>query len=401
MRKILVASFIFFALFGYGLLLSQMNVKVIQETLEPSNYAGYYDYRGVTNVHSSLSLGSGSVQEVINGAQEAGLDFLFLTDLNLFAANSVPEGYHRQTLVLAAAEYSYLDSRLLLYDISRRHQLDSLGQAQVLLADLLSQSGPDAQQDLIILAHPSKPGFSWSGVYPSGLDGLEVINLKSVWQHAWNSSKISFLWSALVYPFNSHLALLRLYEEPQYELTLWDQLSTSRRMIGMAGADATAKTSPIGRFYLKFPAYQTSFGLVSNHVLLRSELTGETESDRRKILKALSEGQFYFSLDVLGNPKGFMAFVQDGERTHPMGSRIKWAPGMKIMVHLPHKPSTPFESAILKDGQHIMSSNSVDTTYEIHGPGVYRVVVRVFMALTLPDGQRWISWIYANPFYID
>lgn len=401
MRKILVVSFIFFLLFAYGLVMSQMSVSVIQEKLEPSNYPGYYDYRGVSNVHTSRGLGSGSAASVIRSAQEAGLDFLFITDLNAFGPNPVQEGYHRQLLVMTANEYSYLDSRLLLYDVDRRHQLDTLGQAQVLLADLLSQSGPDSKQDLIILAHPAKPGFSWSGPYPSGLDGIEVINLKSIWQQAWNASKISFLWSAIVYPFNSQLALVRLYDEPQTELALWDQLSASRRTIGMVGAEATAKTSPIGSFYLRFPSYQTSFNLVSNHVLLRAELTGEAERDRRKILKALSEGQFYMSLDLLGNPKGFAAYLQDGDKTYPMGSRVKWNPGTKIIVHLPRMPKTPFEAAFLKDGQHIMSSNSVDTEYEVHGPGVYRIVVRIFTALTLPDGQRWISWIYSNPFYVD
>src|ERR1035437_9593946 len=139
-------------------------------------------------------------------------------------------------------EYSYLESRLLTYDRLHRHSLESLGQAQVLLADLLSQSGPDAEPDLIILAHPSKPGFSWTGAYPSGIDGIEVLNLKSIWQQAWNSSKISFLWSAIIYPFNLQLALLRLYEEPGEELNLWDQLSMKANTIGMAGAEATEKT---------------------------------------------------------------------------------------------------------------------------------------------------------------
>jgi hypothetical protein len=84
-----------------------------------------------------------------------------------------------------------------------------------------------------------------------------------------------------------------------------------------------------------------------------------------------------------------------------MGSRAKWQPGMKLIVHLPQKPKVPFEAAFLKDGQHLMSSNSQDTEYELQGPGVYRVVIRVFTALTLPDGQRWISWIYTNPFYLE
>lgn len=401
MRRILITSLIFFCFFGYGLILSQTNLNIIKEELEPANHPGFYDYRGVTNVHTNRNLGSGSPSSVIRAAQDAGLDFLFITDLNAFTQPPVPEGYHRQLLVLSAAEYSYLESRLLVYDMKRRHSLESLGQAQVLLADLLSQSGPDAKEDLIVLAHPSKPGFSWKGAYPSGLDGIEVINLKSVWQHAWNNSKVSFLWSVLVYPFNPDLALLRLYEEPQSEIDLWDQLSSTRHTIGIAGADATAKTGSVGSFYLRFPRYQTSFSLFSNHVLLRSELTGETESDRRKILGALSRGHFYMSLDLFGNPKGFAAHIVDGDKTHQMGSRIKWTPGMKLFVRLPQKPRFPFETAFIKDGQHIMSSNSVDTEYELHGKGFYRVIVRVFLPLTLPDGQRWMTWIYTNPFYVE
>lgn len=401
MRKILVSSVIFFLLFFYGLILSQTRVSVFNEQLEPKNPSGFFDYRGVTNVHTNRGGGSGSPAQVIREAQEAGLDFLFITDLNYFGVSPVPEGYHRKLLVATGAEYSYLDSRLLTYDRNRKYNLESLGQAQVLLADLLSQSGPDSQADLIVLAHPSKPGYSWTGPYPSGLDGIEVLNLKSIWQAAWNNSKFSFLWSAIIYPFNQQLALLRLYEEPEEELKLWDQLSATRETVGMAGADATAKTGSGGDFYLKFPSYQTSFSLVSNHVLLRSELTGESEGDRRKVFDALSRGQSYMCLDVLGNPKGFTAYIQDGEKIVPIGGRAKWTPGMKLIVKLPSKPTVPFETAFFKDGQHIMSSNSVDTEYEIHGKGVYRVIVRVFPTVSLLDGQRWLTWIYANPFYLD
>jgi hypothetical protein len=400
-RKVLIASIIFFLFFVYWLVLSQLQVSVIPEELEPANYPGFYDYRGISNVHTNRANGSGTPQEVIRAAQEAGLDYIFITDLNVFSGPQVPEGYHRQLLAMTGEEYSYLESRLLTYDILRRHSLESLGQAQVLLADLLSQSGPDAAADLIILAHPTKPGFTWTGAYPSGLDGIEVINLKSVWEKAWNDSKISFFWSALVYPFNPQFALLRMYVEPQDELNLWDQLSITRPTVGMAGAEATARTISLGSLHVRFPSYQRSFSLLSNHVVLRSELTGEAEGDRRKILKALSDGQFYFSIDVLGNPKGFAAFIQEGQKVIPMGGKLKYSPGMKIVVHLPQKPKVPFETKFIKDGQEQMASNSVDTEYELHGKGVYRVIVRVFPTLTLPDGQRWMTWIYSNPFYVE
>jgi hypothetical protein len=387
--------------FFYGLVLSQIRVGVFNEQLEPKNAAGFFDYRGVTNVHTDQSGGSGTALEVIREAQEAGVDFLSITDHNIFEKSSVPEGYHRKLLVTQGAEYSYLDARLLTYERERGSAFDSLGQAQLYLADLLSQTHPETRTEMVVLAHPFKPGYSWTGPIPPGLNGIEVLNLKSIWQAAWMSSKISFLWSAVIYPFNPQLSLLRLYDEPEEELKLWDQLSMSRNTVAMAGADATAKTgSGGGPIYLKFPSYATSFSLISNHVLTRSELTGEAEGDRRKIFDALSKGQSYMCLDVLGNPKGFVAYIQDGERILPVGSRAKWVPGMKLIVKLPSQPLVPFETAFIKDGQHFMSSNSVDTEYEIHGPGVYRTIVRVFPTLSLLDGQRWLTWIYVNPFYL-
>ncbi len=381
--------------------MSQYNVRVLPDTLELPNSTEFYDYRGATHVHSSKGFGSGTYQDIITDAQNADLDYLIFTDFNVFERNESTEGYQRQLLVMLGGSFSYLDSRILIYDVHTHRQLTSLGQVQVLLADMLSQKGRDADQDLLVLAHPFKPGFSWTGPYPSGLDGLEIINLKSVWQKAWRNSKASFFWSVLVYPFNLELALLRLYEEPKEELQLWDKLNTQQKTIGFAGNDASARTGSVGDFYFKFPSYEVAFELLSNHVLLTSELTGEAAGDRRKVMEALTAGQFYLSLDVLGNPKGFSAFIEDRDKIIPMGAKIRFHNGQRLKVRLPQKPRVPFEIAFYKGGELLMSSNSRETEYHIPGPGVYRVVVRVIPTMPLPDGKRWISWIYTNPFYVE
>jgi len=123
--------------------------------------------------------------------------------------------------------------------------------------------------------------------------------------------------------------------------------------------------------------------------------------DREKILSALKKGQFFMSLDILADPKGFLAEVRhlDGE-TYPMGSVLIWKKDLELFVRLPHKPIVPFEIAIFKDGELMMSSNSQETIFSIHSHGVYRVVVRVIPTFPLPDGKKWIPWIYSNPFYI-
>lgn len=391
---------IFFLLVCYGLSLSFVHIPVIEESLEPVAAPGVYDYRGAINVHTQLNQGSGDIQEIAKAGLDSGLDYVMLSDLNTFGTDPVPGSYHRQLLMFGASQVSYLDSRILLLDISKSRQLESLGQAQTMLADLLSQSGDEEAKDLIVLSHPFNPDMRFIQQAPSGLDGIEVLNLKSVWENAWAKSKASFFWSLLIYPFNSHLALLRLYQTPEQEIQMWDQLSAKKHAVGLVGAEATARAGPIGDLYVKFPSYQTFFSLASNHVLLSSELTGEAEADIRKIGRALSLGQFYFSLDVLGNPKGFNAYLNSHDKVFPMGSKVKYRAGLKLNVKLPRKPAAPFEISIFKDGQHLMSVNSPEATYDLQGPGVYRVVVRVVRTFTIFDGQKWVDWIYTNPFYV-
>ena len=401
MKRTLYISALFFLLVCYGLSLSFLHIPVIEESLEPVAAPGVYDYRGAINVHTQRNQGSGDFQEIARAGLDAGLDYIMLSDLNTFGTDPLPGSYHRQLLMFGASQISYLDSRMLLLDINKTHPLESLGQAQTMLGDLLSQTGGDEDRDLIILSHPFNPDMRFISQTPSGLDGIEIINLKSVWENAWSKSKTSFLWSLLIYPFNSQLALLRLYQTPEVEIQMWDQLSAKKHAVGLAGSEATARAGPIGNLYVKFPSYQTFFNLVSNHVLLSSELTGEAEADIRKIGRALSLGQFYFSLDVLGNPKGFNASLQSHDKVYPMGSRVKFKPGLKLNVKLPRKPSVPFEISIFKDGQHLMSVNAPEANYDLQGLGVYRIVVRVVRYFTIFDGQQWVDWIYTNPFYVN
>jgi hypothetical protein len=383
----------------YGLYLAQYNVRILPEDLVAEPPRGYFDYKGITNVHTSMSSGSGDITRVIADAQTAGLDFLSITDLNVFDKPSSLAGYHSSMLVLLDGEYSYLNSRLLNLGARTSRHLQGVGRSQVLFADLLSQQKKEDDVGALFLAHPLKARYRWSGEYPPGLDGIEVVNLKNVWQDAWNDRKFSFLISLTMYPFNEKLALLRLFEAPDEELALWDELSRRRPTVGIAGADAEAKLA-LGASFLKFPSYETLFSLVRNHVLLKSELTGNASSDVEKLAGAIRQGQFYMSLDILGNPKGFNALLKTAKQSHPIGARTAYEDGMILEVTLPQKPEVPFDVVIYRNGERMMTSNSQTTQYYLKGPGAYRVMVRVIPTLPLPDGKKWIPWIYTNPFYV-
>lgn len=396
--KILLSVFFFYL--AYGVFLSRVDIKIIPTELVAENPKGFHDYRGVVNVQTALSTGGGSLKQVIQSAQDAELDFLFITDLNVYNPPTESEGYHNNLLVFVGSKYSYLNSRIMVLDATTE-AMKSAGQAQVVLTDLVSQPNRAKQSGIAVLAHPLKPGFAWNGPIPDGIDGLEIINLKLMWQNAWLNQRLSFLWTLLIWPFNERLAFLRLLENPYRELELWDQLGTKRKVIGFAGSDAEAQQHLLGSFSFSFPSYKTLFGLVNNHVLLTSELTGQVSSDRLKIGSALRDGRFYMSVDTLANPKGFSAVISDSDgRITPMGSEIKFRDGLELIVEVPIKPDVPMDVIITRDGERLMTSNSKLTRMPLHSPGVYRAMVRVIPLFPLPDGRKWIPWIYSNPFYV-
>lgn len=401
--KGLTAYFIIllFLYISYGLFLNRYDINIYPRELRADHPTGYYDYRGVLNVHSRKSTGGGNYKQIIQAAKNSDVDFLIFTDLNQQEAESEIDGYHEELLVFTGGEYSYINSRLLMAEIPSQFDFKGVGQGQVYFADILSQPSTSNNDPVMFLAHPFKPKYQWTGEFPPGLDGLEIINLKSVWQQAWLEKRVSFFWTIFTLPFNEQLALVRLLESPNKEVELWDQLSQSRHTIGVLGADAESRIRISDDYWLPFPSYESLFSLASNHILLKSELTGNAKTDKEKVLSALRTGQFYFSLDVLANPKGFNAYIKNAQgQTFLMGSSLKIQEGLELIVELPNKPQVPFDLDIFRNGERIMTSNSQLTRLSLHEAGVYRVRVRVIPTFPIPDGKKWVPWIFSNPFYV-
>lgn len=400
MKSLVVIAFLAVTYFLYGFYINQYEVSTIPKQLSAEHAANYYDYKGVLNVHTDLSAGSAPASFVITSAKLANLDFLMFTDVNMFNVPTTFESYHGNLLVFSAGKYSYLDARLIYYSLNQEPIGNSLGEAQVKLADLLSQKTGASKDTLTVLAHPYKAGYNWNGEIPTGLDGFELWNQKSLTNRAWAESKLSVIWSLLIYPFNPRLSLLRLYTEPSDEVALLDKLSTQRKVVIYAGTEASARAIPLANYLVRFPSYKRTFEVMSNHIMLKSELTGSFNSDRVKVFNALKNGNSYLALDMLGDPKGFVATIDEENRSHLMGSEVKLAKNMVLKVKLPAKPKDFFEIVILRNGEAIAKINEPEANLPITQPGTYRVQVRVSPMLPLPDAKKWISWIYTNPFYV-
>lgn len=387
--------------FIYGFYVSQLDFSVVRSSLKDTvSLSPYHDYRGALNVHTTLGRGSASPQAVINIARDSDLDFLVITDLNQFEQTDQFDGYHGPLLVLQEPEYSYLDSRTLILQANESPTPGNLGESSVLVADLLSQSRPDIRQQFVGFFHNSRSEFGWTGEPPSGIDGIEILNPRSIAYEAWKTSKANVVFSLMIYPFNSLLAFLRLYQEPSTSLFVWDESSKSRHMVGFGGSEASARAIPLANYFIKFPSYRSSFFMSSNHVLLDSELTGNYKKDRQKLVGAIKRGQLYFSVDLLGDPTGFFAELRTRGKKHLMGAELKYSSDMMIYSRLAREPNVYYEMVLLRNGERMTTSNTSELQANLPGPGSYRVIVRVSSPLPLPDGKKWITWIFSNPFFV-
>lgn len=401
MKQLVALIALILLVLTYGISLSLRDPAVIPESFNAVNHPGFYDYRGAINVQSELSSGYLSPNKIIQAAQDKKIDFIFFNELNRFLPSGIAEGWQRQTLVLTGGKYGYLDTNLLSLAPERLSATESLGQAQTVIADLLSNVGNRLHprvttNDVLILSRDSLG--SGVGINSPGI-GVEVVNVHHSLMQFANTDLPSFFWSALIFPFNPDLAILRAFADYDTSFADWDRRSFLQPTFGVLGLDAGAPF-PIFGYGTALPSYDALFRVASTHVLLRSELTGDVASDRKKILSALHAGQSYFAIDSLGPTKGFAAWADDSSTVRPLGSRFRLSENVRLLVRLPRKPDVAFETVIFRDGASIMTSNSTETEFRIHQPGVYRIVVRLFTSLSVLDGGRWLPWIITNPVVI-
>lgn len=394
LTSIIVATLIF------GIFLSRYDV-FIRRDISLRNHPRFFDYHGATHVLSKYSQGSADINEIATSASQADLNFVYITDLNDFDLLHQRHGYSQDVLLFTGKKISYLDSHLLLYGHEAFKKMDSIGSANAVSNDFLNRIPTEAEHMTIVLAHPFKQGFQWQGPYPEGLNGIEVMNLRHMWQSSWNNKKASFIWSLFIYIFNPKVALLRLVDAPTQELILWDSLNEKRKTVGFLGNHATGKIFSLGLFSISFPTYEDSFKFASNHILLKSELTGVESIDSEKVQSALMNGHSYFSIDALANPKGFAAYMSTNDgSTYLMGEKIPWTKSLKLLIDVPPISSKDLEVKLLRNGQEIATSKSANSSFDIDKTGNYRVYVRVRVQFPIPGEIRWIPWIYSNNFYV-
>ena len=402
MRKVFFVVGLFVLIFAsFGVYIATFDINILSSDKE-QKHPKFWDFRVITHVVTKETRGSLEPREILLAAARSQVDVLFLTDLNLLNRSYNIQGYHGDIFTFTNQKISYLDSHVLVYTDDIEFKFPSLSLAQTQLGYHFSRPNLDSPTKyLTVLAHPLKARHTWTGKFPKGLDGIEVVNLRKLWQDVWFNDRPNFIASLAIYPFNPNLALTRLLKNPTNELKLWDRLNQEARSLGFLGSETTSKIYNLIGLNFSFPKYFESFEFASNHLLLESELTGNEKRDRQKIFDGIRKGHFYLALDTFGNPDGFGAYVQHNEKSYLFGDSFVFAEGQKLYIDLPENINVPFEVELYHNGVRIWTSKSAHSHFDIKEPGNYRIIVRIQPDLPIVEGVKWYSWIYTNNFYIN
>ena len=234
-----------------------------------------FEYFGNIHMHTTHSDGFGSFEDLIDGAVQAGLDYVFVTDHNVLVRKE-EEGYRRGVLTLVGQEVHDTQrepSGNHLLCLGVESDVSSHASDPQQLIDAVCQ-----QNALAFLAHPIEEStelfsqcYPWQSWEVTNYHGVELWNYLS----GFRGYTTSYVRAALV-GFFPHLfakgplpAMLRK----------WDELTQSRPVVALGGTDVHSVKYHLGPISRRFLSYEESAKALNTHILTSKPLLGPQPGD--------------------------------------------------------------------------------------------------------------------------
>jgi hypothetical protein len=328
--------------------------------------------RGVFHVHTRRSDGSGTVEQVARAAARAGLRFVVVTDHgDGTRARSAP-AYHNGVLVIDAVEVSTNHGHVVALNADRS-PYPLAGEARDVAEDIRRMGG------VAIAAHPGsrKPQLRWTD-WGVPVDGLEHMNGDSEWRDepAWRLARAIF-----AYPVRPVETLGLLFDRSDDVLRQWDALTTTRRVVAIAGADAhgrlglRAQEPYQGWLALPIPGYESVFRSASI-ALPQARLSRDAENDAKAVIDEIRAGRVFSSVDALAAQPRFH-FAATSGRFQAAGGEVLTLDG-PVRIEVTAQAPPDVEIVLLRNGARLATSTGASLHHDGEPvPAVYRVEVNL------------------------
>ncbi len=360
---------------------------------------------GNMHMHTPYSDGEKWHAEIAADAIAAGLDFIIVTDHNIWVDGV--EGYYEneqgRVLLLVGEEVhnprrTPQASHFLAYG-TERELAPFAANPQQLIDETLATGGYG------FLAHPHElpesplleaPHLAWHDWEIEGYTGLELWNYMSNFLDAIKArverlpvrSKLLAKLTAVYLALNPAKFITCPHPDT---LALWDKLLQEGHRISVVGnSDAHGTPMSFGPIHRIIYPYDFLFRAVNTHLLLPKPLNGDLIHDKQLVLAAIGGGHSWVGYDMAYPTKNFR-FTGQGANKGTMGDKVQLDVGATLQVKLPTKANIK----LIHRGQVVAQvENDAHLTHIPVEEGAYRVECTI----QYEDAER--GWIYSNPIYL-
>lgn len=342
-----------------------------------------YEYKGAIHVHSTYSDGKGDIEEIMDCANKAGIDFVILTDHDtLQPLDDGHEKWHGSCMLIIGAEITPPDNHYITFGEERIHNISELRK--------LSPQGYIDQlrknKWLGFIAHPFFVGakkfgigtYKWLDWDIKNFTGMCIWNLLDDWTTQLNREKLSDD------VYNSfHKWLTGPHKETMQK---FDELSQVQKIVLAGEVDNHKSLVKYENKEFRIFPYDIAFRSITNHLLLTEPLSKDFKTAKRQILNTIAKGNFFVSFDFVHDPTDFIFEVECNGTAAIMGDEIEYASDGEIIISLPDDANI----SLLRNGEVIQQVSGYELVTELSSPGVYRTTAE-------KDG---LAWIMSNPIYV-
>jgi PHP domain len=349
--------------------------------------------RGAFHVHTTMSDGAGTPEDVAVAAAEAGLDFVVLTDHGDATRQPVAPRYVSGVLVIDAVEISTTGGHYIALGLDKTpYRL--AGEPRDVIEDVTRLGG------FGVAAHPDSPKaeLAWRE-WQAPLTGLEWLNADSAWR---DESRRTLARALASYWLRAPEVLVSLFDRPSTTLARWDAIARRHRIVALAGHDAHARIgargpweSPDSSYSLRLPGYAAAFRAFSLSVEIPQPPTRvDATADAAQLVEAIRRGRVFTVIDGLAGPARLDFVAAHAGGIAHMGDDL--APGTATQLTATLSPAVSgAELCLLKDGVTIARTRDASLT-TFHASLAPASAYRVEVLLPRAPGIPPVPWIVGN-----
>ncbi len=318
---------------------------------------------GAFHVHSTLSDGLASTEEIAREAREARVAFVMLSD---HGAPHPEAATLTRTIdgvrFIGGSEVGIPDGHLIVSDVER------------LPLYTLPPFPPDALSDVAawggisVITYPEDPVHRWGYWEPDlAPGGIEIVNVTSYFRRSSLLKKLSW---AVFSPFNRNYYISG-FEAPTEALAKWDGLLSQSRVNGFYAANAHGGFPLTEERTIGIPSYRTALGYVGLAVDPRYREAPE---------EAIRRGEFFSLVRAAGEPE-----------------RFEFAETASALVVALETALSDARIDLKRNGEVVASTRESELRVERPEPGVYRVEVYLESHPLLAED---VPWILSNALFV-